>query len=117
MMTETYYGHEGLHLVLEYCAFGSLRSYLDSKMVMAENLGEDKQQKQASEGTKESPGNTADCPFMGVQLDQEEATNFLCQLLSGLAYHHARGVVHEDLKACMPHLRFVLCCILPPPLT
>ncbi len=36
--------------------------------------------------------------ILGTSLDQEQIVSFLCQILSALAYHHARGVVHEDLK-------------------
>lgn len=78
-----------MHLVLEYCAEGSLRSYLDKNIIeRALTYGGDTKHQQK----------TAACPFWGIQLPEHEIGNFLCQLLAGLAYHHSRGVVHEDLK-------------------
>jgi serine/threonine protein kinase len=119
---ETYYGEEGLHLVLEYCAEGSLRSHLDREIVAvatAHRADETRSRQRshhegneaaaaevvAEEAAKkeeglEAEGGSQECGFWGTQLPENEVTDFLCQLLAGLAYHHARGVVHEDLKVC-----------------
>src|SRR5689334_11023542 len=39
-----------------------------------------------------------DCVHLGATLPEDKVLAYLCQILSALAYHHARGVVHEDLK-------------------
>ena len=83
---ETFYGEDSLHLVLEYCAEGSLEKYLEKKIIPS--------------GRSRFPTNPNDpeCVHLGASLPEDKILSFLCQILSALAYHHARGVVHEDMK-------------------
>lgn len=80
-----------MHLVLEYCAEGSLRSYLEQHVI----------EPSVAVGHSALHPPHEECAFWGTQLPEHRIADFLSQLLAGLAYNHARGVVHEDLKVIL----------------